>query len=256
MLLEERQAIILERLGRDGRVLAAALASEFGVSEDTVRRDLRELAVNRQLKRVHGGALPLSRSAVDSVAERGREASPEKRALAAAAARLVARGQTIIFDGGTTNLLVAELLPRELAATVITTSPAIALALGERPDIEVVLAGGRFLRRTGTVTGPDAVQTLRAVRADLCFLGVCSLDAAVGITCAERDEIFVKRAMIEGAGEVVALATADKLDAVAAHVVAPATEINRLVVTDAVPEARTHPYAKRGMRIVRVPFHK
>ena len=141
---------------------------------------------------------------------------------------------------------MAELLPRELAATVIATSPAIALALGERPDIEVVLAGGRFLRRTGTVTGPDAVQTLRAVRADLCFLGVCSLDAAVGITCAERDEIFVKRAVIEGAGEVVALATADKLDAVAAHVVAPATEINRLVVTDAVPEARARTRMRSG----------
>lgn len=253
VLTEERRALILDRLRRDGRVLAAALASEFCVSEDTVRRDLRELAANLRLKRVHGGALPLSRAAVDSVAERGREVSPEQRALAAAAAGLATQGQTIVLDGGTTNLLVAELLPRELAATVITTSPAIALALGEHSDLEVVLAGGRLLTRTGTVVGPDTIQALRTVHADLCFLGLCSLDAAVGITCGEREETFVKRAMIEGAGEVVALATADKLDAVAAHVVAPAAEIDRLVVTDTVPEVRTRRYAERGIEIVRVP---
>lgn len=251
MLLEERHGIILDRLARDGRVHAAALAGELAVSEDTIRRDLRELAANRQLKRVHGGALPLSRATVVSVGERGRKISPEQRALAAAAAGLASRGQTIILDGGTTNLLVAELLPPELVATVITTSPAIALALFERSALEVVLAGGRVLQRTGTVTGPDAVQALQAVRADLCFLGLCSLDALAGITVADRDEVFVQRAMIEAAGEVVALATMDKLDAVAAHVVGPATGIDRLVVTDAVPEVRTRRYANRGIEVVR-----
>ena len=251
VLTEERKALILVRLRRDGRILATPLAGELRVSEDTVRRDLRELAADGQLKRVHGGALPLSRAAVAPVAER--EGFAEKRALATVAARFATSGQVIILDGGTTNLLVAELLAPELEAMVITTSPAIALALGAHPRLEVVLAGGRLLPRAGTVAGPDTIQAIRAVRADLCFLGVCSIDAELGITCGERDETFVKQAMIHGAGEVVALATEDKLDAVAAHLVAPAIEVTRLLVLDTVPEARTRRYAELGIEVIRVP---
>jgi DeoR/GlpR family transcriptional regulator of sugar metabolism len=252
MLTEERKALILERLRRDGRVLATPLAEELGISEDTVRRDLRELAADGQLKRVHGGALPLSRAAVAPVTEREQDDSAEKRALATAAARLASPGSTILLDGGTTNLLLARALSPELAATIVTTSPAIALALGAHPRLEVVLVGGRMIPRAGTVGGPDAVQAIRAIRADLCFLGLCSLDAETGITCAEREETFVKRAMIEGAGEVIALVTADKLDAAAAHVVAPASELTRLLVADTVPQKRTRPYAERGIEILRV----
>jgi DeoR/GlpR family transcriptional regulator of sugar metabolism len=253
VLTEERKERILELLRQEGRVLAASLAGAFGVSEDTVRRDLRELAAEGRLKRVHGGALPLSRAAAASLSERGQADVAEKRALAAAGARLAMDGQTLLLDGGTTNLLLAEALPQDLAATVITTSPAIALALAGRPRLEVVLPGGRLLPGTGTLAGPDTVAALRAVRADLCFLGVCSLDAEVGVTCGEREETFVKRALIESAGEVIALATADKLDAVAAHVVAPAAEVTRLLVPEAVPEARLRRYAERGVEVVRVP---
>ncbi len=253
VLTEERKARILERLHRDGRVLANALAEEFRISEDTVRRDLRELAGEGLLKRVHGGALPLSRSATLSAVEREAEPSAEKRALAAAAANMVERGQTILVDGGSTNLLVAEMLARELAATVITTSPAVSLALAHHAELEVVLTGGRMVRRAGTTAGPDAVDAIRAVKADLCFLGVCCVDPEVGITCAEREETFVKRAMIEASGEVIALATADKLDAVAAHVVAPTTSLTRLLVPDAAPANRTARYAEIGIEIVRVP---
>jgi len=253
VLTEERQALIVDRLRRDGRVLASPLAAELRVSEDTIRRDLRDLAAGGRLKRVHGGALPLAPGLGLPVEARAREASREKRALAAAAAALVAPGQLVLLDGGSTNLLVAEALRPDLTATVLTTSPAVALALGAHPRLEVVLAGGRLLPRAGTVVGPETIQAIRAVRADLCFLGVCSLDAAAGITCAERDETFVKRAMIEASGEVVVLATADKLDAVAAHVVAPASEITRLLVSAGVPAARTRAYARLGADVLRVP---
>jgi DeoR/GlpR family transcriptional regulator of sugar metabolism len=257
VLTEERKGRILELLRQEGRVLSVALAEGFGVSEDTIRRDLRELAADGRLKRVHGGALPLSRAAGASLAERGQADVAEKRALAAAGARLVSDGQTILVDGGTTNLLLAQALPQDLAATVITTSPAVALALAGRPRLEVVLPGGRLLPGTGTLVGPDTVATLRAVRADLCFLGVCSLDTEAGITCTEREETFVKRALIEGAGEVAALATADKLEAVATHAVAPVSELTRLFVsasvTEALPEARVRRYAQLGVELVPVP---
>ena len=253
VLTAERHALILDRLRRDGRVLASPLAAELEISEDTVRRDLRDLAAGGRLKRVHGGALPLAPGAALPVEARARESSREKRALAAAAAALVGPGQLVILDGGSTNLFLAEALRPDLAATVLTTSPAVALALGAHLRLEVVLAGGRLLPRAGTVAGPETVEALRAARADLCFLGVCSLDAGAGITCAERDEVFVKRAMIEASGEVVVLATADKLDAVAAHVVAPAAEIGRLLVSAEVPASRTRAFARLGAEVVRVP---
>lgn len=253
MLTEERKERILELLRREGRVLSAPLAGDFGVSEDTIRRDLRELAVEGRLKRVHGGALPLSRASTVGVVERGRAEVAEKRALAAAGARLVSDGQTLLIDGGTTNLFLAEALPQDLSGLVMTTSPAIALALAGRPRLRVVLPGGQLLPSTGTLVGPDTVEALRAVRADLCFLGVCGFDAEVGITCGEREETFVKRALIESAGDVTALATADKLEAVAAHVVAPAAEVTRLLMPETVPEAGSRRYVRLGIEVVRAP---
>lgn len=253
MLTEERKSRLLARLRRDGRLVASALSAEFWVSEDTIRRDLRELAAEGLLRRVHGGALPVSPAAVLPVAERERTPSAEKRALAAAAARLVAPGQAVLVDGGSTNLLLARELPRDLSATILTSSPAVALALAGHERLEVVLLGGRLLGRSGTTAGPEAVDAVRAVSADLCFLGVCSLDAEEGISCAEREETFVKRAMIERSAEVVAVATADKLGAVAPHLVAPIGELTRLLTSEAATRERLAPYAARGVEVVRVP---
>jgi DeoR/GlpR family transcriptional regulator of sugar metabolism len=253
MLTEERKARLLARLHRDGRLVASALSAELWVSEDTIRRDLRELAAEGLLRRVHGGALPITPAAMLSAAERERAPSAEKQALAAAAARLVGPGQTVLLDGGSTNLLLARQLPRDLSATILTSSPAVALALAEHERLEVVLLGGRLLGRTGTTAGPEAVDAIRAVSADLCFLGVCSLDAATGISCAEREETFVKRAMIERSADVVAVATADKLGAVAPHLVAPIGELARLVTSEAASEERLAPYAAAGVELVRVP---
>lgn len=254
MLSEERKQLIVRRVHAEGRVLVAALSAELGVSEDTIRRDLRELAAEGLVQRVHGGALPRSPAAGLDVAARAGQATEEKRALAAAAAGLVAPGQTVVIDGGSSNLLVAEALPADLAATVVTNSPAVALALLRCPRLEVALLGGKLVRRAGTVAGPDTVDGLRALRADLCLLGVCCVDAELGVTCAELDEVHVKRAMVECAAEVVALATADKLDSAAAHVVAPVSALTRLLVTEGLQEERMSRYAGLGPELVRVPL--
>jgi len=252
VLTQERKDRILEQLRRDGSVLAQGLSAAFQVSEDTVRRDLRELAAAGLLKRVYGGALPLARASVLDVKQRARESVGEKRALATAAARLVEPGEVILVDGGTTNCLFAQALPPELSVTIITTSPAVALSLCNHPHVEIVLTGGKLLKRSGTSTGPGAVDALRAVRADLAVLGVCSLDADLGITCAEMDEMYVKRAMLEAAGEVIAICTSDKIDSVSTHVVAPVTAITRLVTSAAVPEKSLGRLAERGVEVLRV----
>src|SRR5690349_13435446 len=128
MLTEQRKQLILERLRADGQIVAATLSQELGLSEDTIRRDLRALAAEGLLQRVHGGALPASRALLSFSARR--EIEPEgKRSIARAAAALIQPGQLAFLDGGTTCQQLARALAPELAATVVTHSPTIAVEL-------------------------------------------------------------------------------------------------------------------------------
>src|ERR1700712_2703677 len=141
MLTSQRKKAILEALARDGQVLAKQLSETFDVSEDTVRRDLRELAGEGLLQRVHGGALPAS-SAVAPFVKRRKIESSAKRAIAGAAATMIGHGQVVIIDGGTTSAELIRQIPRDLQATVVTHSPSVAVALIDHPLIEVLVIGG------------------------------------------------------------------------------------------------------------------
>ncbi len=207
----ERRRLILNLLRAEGKVLAAELSAEFGVSPDTVRRDLDELARAGLLQRVHGGALPPPVAPRDYASRRGREVAA-KAGIARTAAGLARSGDVIVLDGGTTAVEVARHLPRDLTAAVITTSPPVALALADHPGVEVTLAGGTLDKSALVTVGAAAVEALRTVRADLCYLGVCGLHPEVGITTTDLEERHAKRAMIEASARVVALADAGKLD--------------------------------------------
>jgi len=250
MLREERHYHILEQLRRAGKVQTQDLSRTLGVSEDTLRRDLRDLAAGGKLQRVHGGALPRS-SLSGSFAERQEEAAAAKQSLAAVAARLLQDNQVILIDGGTTSLQVAHSLPRTLKATMITPSPAIALALLPFPQVEVLLLGGRVLKETETTVGIAAAEALHGVRADVCLLGVCSLHEEIGITVAGSEEALLKRLMIAQSGEVIAVAVADKLGTALPYVVGPANELTHLVVESFVPDEAVAPYVDLGISVLR-----
>src|SRR3954470_23767884 len=147
MLTAHRKQLLLDRLRRDGRVVAKDLSAELDLSEDTIRRDLRELAGEGLLQRVHGGALPASPT-VANLAARRDMATDEKRRLGRKAATLVSAGQRIFIDGGTTNLELVRSLPLGTTLTVITHSPTIAAALEPHQSIEVILIGGRLYRHS------------------------------------------------------------------------------------------------------------
>jgi DeoR/GlpR family transcriptional regulator of sugar metabolism len=247
VLTAERRQEILVRLGRDGKVVASELVAELGVSEDTVRRDLRELAAGGLVQRVHGGALPLA-PAVPSFTQRMRLAPEAKAHLAEAALPLLDGAEVIVLDGGTTSLELARRLPPSRTCTVLTNSPPVAVALAEHPSVEVVLLGGRLLKEAQVAVGPETIDALRQVNADACVLGICSLHPEVGVTAIGHDEAHVKRAMLESAAEVIALATADKLHTAAPWVVAPLADVTHLV-TDA-GEELTADYAAAGLSVV------
>lgn len=250
MLREERHFYILEHLRREGKVETQELSRTLDVSEDTLRRDLRDLAAAGKLQRVHGGAL-LRSPATGSFAERAGHAAAAKLALAGAAARLLQDGQVILMDGGTTNLAVAQQLPRTLRATVITSSPAIALVLLPSPQVDVVLLGGPLDKQSETAIGIATAEALHGVRADVCLLGVCSLHVEIGISVENGEEARLKRLMIAQAGEVIAVAVADKLGTAMPYVVGPLRELTHLVTERFVPEAVLAPYAAQGVTVIR-----
>jgi DeoR/GlpR family transcriptional regulator of sugar metabolism len=250
MLKEERQQYILERLKHDGKALASDLETALKVSEDTIRRDLRELAELGLLQRVHGGALPRSPAATTYHVRHSRPNST-KIALAIRAVQLIRSGQVIILDGGTTTLEVAQHLPSDLHATIITNSPPVAVALSEHPLVEVIVIGGTLLKDSVVTVGSATVEALYNVRADLCMLGICSLHPEVGISVPDYEEAHVKLAMITNSAEVVALASSEKLGTAAPHVVAPLSELTHLITDADVPDDVLQPYAALGITILR-----
>lgn len=249
LLPEERRHLILDQLTSQGRVFAADLCRLLRVSEDTIRRDLRDLDEAGQLRRVHGGALPRRQPAVGHAA-RSRQEQPVKQAIARAAARLVRPGQVVFIDGGTTTLELARALPPGLRATLVTPSPPVALALAEHPGLEVHLVGGRLHPDSLTVVGADAVEAIRRVRADLCLLGVCSLHPELGLTTSIAEEAATKRAMLDCAAEAVAVLTTEKLNTTSPFFVAPAGRLAALVVEPPRDEAQLAPFRKLNLRIV------
>ena len=250
LLSAERRQAILDALTRDGKVVAARLVEELGVSEDTVRRDLRELAAQGLVQRVHGGALaPAPQQG--SFSHRRETWTDAKPALAQAAVAVLAGARVVILDGSTTNLELARRLPPDHTGTVLTNSPPIASALADHPSAEVVVIGGRLDKRAQVTVGAGAVEFLRTVRADACVLGVCALHPEAGLSTDDLEEAHVKRAMVEASADVIALATADKLQAGSAYLVAPVSELTHVVAEAAAPDALLDPYRALGVTVTR-----
>jgi len=249
MLAAERRHEILARLDRDGRVVVAELVAGLSVSEDTIRRDLEQLAGRGLLHRVHGGALASPPEAVPFTRrlEIDRE---EKVALAEAAIPLIELARTLVLDGGTTALEVARRLPQGWDGVVVTNAPPAAAALAAHPKAEVVVVGGRLLKEEQVAVGPVAIDAFRSIRADACVLGVCAFDPEVGVTTANDDEAQVKRAMIACSAAVVALATRDKLYSSSPWIVASLDEIDRLVTN--ADKDLTEAFEAAGVNVVNV----
>jgi DeoR/GlpR family transcriptional regulator of sugar metabolism len=243
----ERRAAILASLEAEGRVFSAQLADLLGVSMDTVRRDLQELEAAGDLVRVHGGAVRLLRSS-PRFADRAGDDDPARLAVADAAAGLFSAGGLLAFGGGTTTLALARRLPHALQATVVTTSPHVALALSGHRRVTVDVVGGRLRGDSLTLTGHDTIDQLRRLRPDACVISGCGVDPVAGVTLRERDEASVARAMVEQSRRVIVLATAAKLASAGAYVVAPAEAVD-VLVTDAGPGAVAG-FAERGVEVV------
>ncbi len=235
MLAAQRRDLLLARLDRDGRLVAKDLAVELGIAEDSVRRDLRELAAAGLCQRVYGGALPVS-PAVADYATRAGVATASKQRVAAAAARLVQPGSTVLLDGGTTALAVARALPADLPATVVTHSPTVAAALVDHPTVEVYVLGGRLFKHSAVTCGAAAAEAAQSVQADVFLLGVTGVHPQAGLTTGDPDEAAMKRTLASRAADTYVLASSEKIGAASPFTVLPLTSISG-IITDVPADA-------------------
>ena len=250
LLTSERHARIRSLLAQDGRVLATRLAETFRVSEDTVRRDLREMAEAGLCQRVYGGAVPVA-PFEGSLSERRGRAVERKSALASAIAAAIEPGSLLFIDAGSTNLAVAEQLAEDARLTVVTNAPAIACALLERRGIETILLGGRVDPLSGGCFGHKAMADAERFRPDTLILGACGVDAVRGVTGHIFEESEMKSALAARSRQVFVAASNDKLGTAAPYAVIPPDRISVLFVEhDSAPE-QWMPFDAMETRVVR-----
>jgi DeoR/GlpR family transcriptional regulator of sugar metabolism len=250
MLAAERRDLLVARLRRDGKLVARDLATELGLSEDSVRRDLRELAAAGLCQRVYGGALPVSQ-ALGTLKARTEIAPESKRRIAARAAEMITPGMTAILDSGTTAIEIARALRPDLAATIITHSPTTAAALAEHPTVDVFILGGRLFKHSVAACGAAAAEAAAAVSADLYFLGLGGIHPKEGLTTGDPDEAAMKRLLVSRAADTYVVGSTEKLGAVCSYQVVRLSETAG-VITDAPDEHTTVSQLRaQGITVVR-----
>lgn len=248
MLAAARKDLLLDRLRRDGRIVAKEMAAELGLSEDSIRRDLRELDEAGLAVRVYGGALPAS-PAVADYATRTTVATDSKRRIAATAVALIPPGATVILDGGTTTLAMVDALPRTFRGTIITHSPTVAAALLDH-EAEVFLIGGRLFKHSAVSCGAAAVEAANRISADLFFLGVTGVHPTAGLTTGDADEAAMKRALASRAADSYVLASEEKIGAASRYGVLGLGEVTGIITDVGADAASARELAAAGAALV------
>lgn len=249
MLKKERQAHILHQLNIHNRVSSSRLSETMRVSEDTIRRDLQELAESGKAIKVHGGALSLSFSEfnLNNNYVYGRD---EKQLIALKAISLIKDNMVVLTSGGTTIIELARSLPRQLKATFISGSIPAILEYSNHPNIDVIVIGDKVSKNSKITIGADAIAKIKSLRVDICFLGINAIDVKHGISDDDWDVAQLKKVMIESAQKVVALAISEKIDTFQPISICPLQSIDYLITELDPDDKRFDPYKKGGITFI------
>ncbi len=247
MLKIERHSIILDELRAHNRIKSSTLCDILDVSEDTIRRDLNELEKSGNLRKVRGGASTLSY--IPSFEKREVIEIQTKHNIAKKALDLIKEGMVLIIDGGTSNLQLVNLLPLDMKLTIFTNSIPVASKLCEYPHVDGVLLGGNILRQGHTTIGFQALESLVEIHADMCFLGITSVDTENGLTEANRQETTIKKAMIKASNKVVSMVISKKLNTRQPFKVCEIESLNIMVTELDSADQLLLPYKEKGVLI-------
>ncbi len=227
MLKIERQAYILHNINLHNRILSSDLSLVMDVSEDTVRRDLQDLADSGKIIKVHGGAL--SNSFHSSVNVSSVYELTSKKIIAQKAISLIKDGMFVLTTGGTTIMELARALPENLKATFITGSIPVALEYLNHPNIDVIIIGDKLSKSSKLTVGADAIFKIKQLKADICFIGTNAIDATNGLTDNDWEVVQVKKAIIESSTKVVSLSISEKINTTQPIKICDANNINILI---------------------------
>jgi DeoR family transcriptional regulator of aga operon len=236
----ERRQQISTLVRERGSVQVAPLAERFGVSMQTIRKDLRFLETRGVMERSYGGGIRAD--AVNVTAEPALEVkrsshANEKSRIGKLAAAMVSPGESIVLDSGTTTLQIARFLADDENITVLTNDIDILSVLAAKERLNVVMLGGMLRRRNRAFYGAQTVAALEDLRVDKLFLGVDGLDVECGITTHYEPEAMLNRKMVGAAREVIAVTDASKFGRVCLHRIIAVENIHALVTDGPVPDA-------------------
>lgn len=244
MLKEERHKIIMKEINLHHKVLSVDLSTMLNVSEDTVRRDLNELSKKDRIIRVHGGAI--SKSYVRPfVADTNIYAHDEKKKIAAKALTLIQNNMTLLFEGGTTMLELANQLPKNLNLTIFTVSPQVAITLSDYENINVYTIGGKLNKNTNIHLGASVINEILQIKYDICFMGVNAVSLENGVTEMDWETVQVNKAMITAATQTVLLTISEKLNISKRYKVVDLQDVSYLITELDPKDSRLSQYKKK-----------
>lgn len=251
MYAEERQQVILERARTEGRVDVTALAEEFAVTTETIRRDLTILERTGLIHRVHGGAIPMRRLGFEpALADRETLMTAEKIRIAKAALAELPEEGSIILDAGSTTAQLADELPTDRELKVVTHSVKIALNLSTRTNLTIMLVGGRLRSRTLATVDGWALQALRDTFVDVAFIATNGISVERGLTTPDLAEAAIKRTAVASSRRCVLLADRTKIGNDCFTRFAGLRDIDTFITDDGADRDLVREIAGYGPRIV------
>lgn len=228
MLKEERHTFIMRQINLHNKVLSTDLSILLNISEDTVRRDLKEMAEAGKIQKVHGGAV----SKAFHYSFNGNSevyALEAKQQIAAKTIKLLKEDMIVLTGGGTTMIELAKRIPEDLTATFFTISPIVALTLASHPRLKVISIGGQLSPSSNVHIGASVINQLSDVKVDICLMGANGLSVQEGMTESDWEVVQVKRAMIRSSKKLCILSIAEKLNSMERMKVCDLSQISYLV---------------------------
>lgn len=248
MLKKERHKIIMKEINLHNTVLSVDLSELLNVSEDTVRRDLKELSDENRIIRVHGGAI--SKSLVRPfMADESIYAHEEKKIIASKTLGLIQNNMILLFEGGTTILELATQLPKNMNLTIFTVSPQVAITLSDYEKIDVYTIGGKLNKNANIHTGASVINEISEIQCDICFMGVNAISIDNGFTDIDWETVQVNKAMIKAAKQTALLSISEKLNISKRYKVADLSNISYLI-TELDPKDKELSQYKKQIKIM------
>lgn len=249
MTKEERHSVILKEINLHNKVLSMDLSNLMNVSDDTIRRDLKELAAAGKVVKVHGGAQhPSFRSSVNSL--NGVYAINEKQIIAEKTVSLFKNEMNVLIEGGTTITELAKKIPAQLRATFFTVSPQVAIILSEHSNLHVIGIGGTLTKNAYIHVGASVINQLNELRADLCVIGANAFSIEGGLTDSDWEVVQVLKAMVRCAKKVAVVSISEKLNTVQKLKVCDLNSIHYLVTELPKDDPRLDAYRERNIAII------